>query len=172
MAEEKKKEEKAAKPSTKSKGGGGKLILLMTLAGCFIPFGVPTLLVCVGLLPSLVALVTDTDENRSGLATIGYLNLAGVLPFLVELWQNGQTMEAALRIVRDPFSWVVMFGSAGVGHLMLYTIPPIVASMVLMKQESRLRTLREGIRQLEAIWGADVSNALPLESVRQHKGVE
>jgi hypothetical protein len=65
-----------------------------------------------------------------------------------------------------------MFGSAGVGHLMLYTIPPIVASMVLMKQESRMRTRREGIRQLEAIWGADVSNALPLESVRQHKGVE
>jgi hypothetical protein len=95
MAEEKKKEEKAAKPSTKSKGGGGKLILLMTLAGCFIPFGVPTLLVCVGLLPSLVALVTDTDENRSGLATIGYLNLAGVLP---SSWNSGKTDKRWRRL--------------------------------------------------------------------------
>ncbi len=165
------KKDKSAKPSTKKKGGG-KLIFFMIILGCLVPFGVPTLIVCVGLLPTLVALFTDTDQNRSGLATIGYLNLAGVLPFLIELWQNGQTMEAALRIVRDPFSWVVMFGAAGVGHLMLYTIPPIVTSMVLMKQESRLRTLREGVQQLEAIWGPDVANVLPLESVRQHKGVD
>ncbi len=165
MAEKEKKEDGKKK-------GGAKLILFMILLGCVVPFGVPTLLVCLGLLPTLVALVTDADEKRSSLATIGYLNFAGVLPFLVELWQKGQTMEAAWAIVRDPFSWVVMFGAAGVGHLILYTVPAIVASMVLMKQESRLRTLREGIAQLEAIWGADVTNALPLEIVRQHKGAE
>jgi hypothetical protein len=44
--------------------------------------------------------------------------------------------------------------------------------MVLMKQESRLRTLREGMEQLEAIWGPDVTNTLPLEAVRQHRGVD
>ncbi len=171
MAEDKKNNKSSSKGG-KKKGGGGKLIFLMTLAGCLVPFGVPTLLVSLGLIPTLVALLTDTDENRSSLATIGYLNFAGVLPFLIELWQNGQTMDAALRIIRDPFSWVVMFGSAGVGQLMLYTIPPIVTSMVLMKQESRLRTLREAVQQLEAIWGPDVGNALPLEAVRQHRGVE
>ncbi len=170
MAEEKKEE--APKKGDKKKKGGGKLIFFMILIGCVVPFGVPTLLVCLGLLPTLIALVTDTDENKSGLATIGYLNLAGVLPFLIELWQKGQTMEAAWAIVRDPFSWVVMLGAAGVGQLMLYTIPVIVGSMVVMKQESRLKTLREAIKELENIWGPDVTNALPLEVVRQHKGVE
>jgi len=161
-----KAEAKAAK-----KSGGGKTVLFMIIIGCLVPFGVPTLLICLGLIPTFVALVTDTDQSRSSLATIGYLNFAGVLPFLIDLWQKGQTMEAAVAILRDPLSWVVMLGSAGVGHLMLYTIPAIVSSMVFMRQEARLRTLREGVKQLEAIWGADVTNVLPLETVRQHKGV-
>lgn len=163
------------KKETKEKGkgkGGGKIIFFMVVAGCLVPFGVPTLLVCTGLIPTLVALFTDTDQNRSSLATIGYLNFAGVLPFLIELWQKGQTMEAAMAILGDPFTWVVMLGSAGIGHLILYTVPIIVSSMILMRQESRLRTLREGVTQLETVWGADVTNALPLEIVRQHQGVE
>lgn len=165
MADAKKKESKKQK-------GGGKLIFFMILLGCLVPFGVPTLLICLGLLPTLVALFTDTDQSRSGLATIGYLNLAGVLPFLIELWQKGQTMEAAMAILRDPLTWVIMLGSAGIGQLILFTVPTLVSSMVLMRQEMRLRTLREGVKQLETVWGPDVTNALPLESVRQHKGVE
>jgi len=161
---------KAAGKAPKAKGSG-MMIFFMIIIGCLVPFGMPTLLVCMGLLPTLVALVTDTDEHRSSLATIGYLNVAGVLPFLIELWQKGQTMEAAVGILRDPLSWVIMLGSAGIGHLMLYTIPVIVGSMVLMRQEARLRTLREGIKQLESIWGPDVTNALSLDIVRQHKGV-
>jgi hypothetical protein len=65
---EAKKEDKPSKAAAKKKGGG-KLIFLMIVAGCIVPFGVPTLLVCLGLVPTLVALVTDTDEGHSGLAT-------------------------------------------------------------------------------------------------------
>ena len=162
----------AAKDQQKKKGGGGfKTILFMTLLGCVVPFGVPTLLVCIGLLPTVVALFTDTDENRSGLATVGYMNLAGVLPFLVELWQKGQTMEAAMAIIRQPYSWVVMFGSAGLGHLILYAVPVMISSIVILNLESRLKTLQEGRQQLEAIWGPDVGTTSNLDAVRKNKGV-
>lgn len=173
MAETKGEKGKTDKKApAKKKGGGILVVLFMILLGCLVPFGVPTLLVCLGLLPTFVALFTDTDQNRYGLASVGYMNLAGVLPFLIDLWQNGQTMDAAMAILRDPFSWVVMLGSAGVGHLILYAVPPAVASFILMRQEGRLRVLREGRQQLEAIWGPDVANALPLEMVRHNKGVD
>ena len=156
----------ATKPK---KSGGGKLVIFMVIIGCVIPFGVPTLLVCLGLTPTIVALLTDTEESHSSLATIGYLNFAGVLPFLIDLWQNGQTMEAALKIVFDPLSWAIMLGAAGIGHLILYAVPPVIASVILINQESRLRTLREGIQQLEAIWGADVTGNTPLDVVKRSK---
>lgn len=151
--------------------GGVKTILLMIIIGCLVPFGLPTLIVCTGLIPTIVALFTDTDENRSSLATVGYLNFAGVLPFLIDLWQKGQTMEAAVTIIRDPSSWVVMLGAAGVGHLILYVVPPIIASIILINQEGRLKTLREGMTQLEAIWGPDVGTAAPIADVLHARGV-
>jgi len=152
------------------KKGGVKLILLMALAGCLVPFGLPTLLVCAGLIPTLIVLLTETEDTHAGLATVGYMNVAGVLPFLIDLWQRGQTMDAAMAIVREPRSWVVMLGAAGVGQLVLYAVPPIIASIVLIKQADRLRTLREAIKELEAIWGPEVATAAPVDEIRQKRG--
>ena len=167
-----KKSEGAAKGGKETKRkGGGKTIFLMILVGCFVPFGLPTLIVATGLIPTLVALFTDTDERHSGLATVGYLNLAGVLPFLIELWQKGQTMETAVAIMRTPSTWVIMLGAAGLGHLIMYIVPPIVGSVILLNQESRLRTLREGISQLESIWGPDVATDDPLSEVLHSRGL-
>lgn len=165
------KEAVASKEKVKKSGGGGKTVLFMVVLGCLIPFGVPTLLVSVGLIPTVVALFTDTETHRSKLATIGYMNFAGVLPFLLELWGKGQTMEVAQGIIRNPASWAVMLGAAGVGHLILYAIPPMIASMIVINQESRLNTLREGLQELEKIWGPDVGTMAPLDVVRHNKGV-
>jgi len=170
MAEEEKKENKKKEVKEKKKSGSGKLIFFMVIIGCLVPFGVPTLIVCTGLIPTLIALLTDTDKNKSSLATIGYLNFAGVLPFLLDLWMNGQTMAIALRIVKDPTSWVVMLGAAGIGHLILYSVPPAIASMVITKKANRLVKLKEAINQLENIWGPDVATNTPLDVIRRKQG--
>lgn len=171
MAKAEKAAGAAKQTAQKKSGGGGKTVLFMVILGCVVPFGVPTLLVCLGLIPTIVALFTDSDTHRSKLATIGYMNLAGVLPFLIELWQNGQTMEAAMAIIRNPSSWAVMLGAAGVGHLILYAIPPMIASVIIINQENRLDTLKQGLEELVKIWGPDVGTMVPLETVRHNKGV-
>lgn len=163
---------KAGGKPAKSGGGGFKVVLFMTLLGCFAPFGLPTLLVCTGLLPTLVAIFTERDNRGSGIAAVGYMNLAGVLPFLVDLWQKGQTMDVAMAIIRDPFTWVVMLGSAGVGHLILFAVPPAVVMFTYNRQQARLNTLREGAKELQNIWGPEVANAVPVETVLHNRGVE
>ena len=166
-----KAKETNAGSGTKKGKGGGKIIFLMVVAACFVPFGLPTVIVCSGLAPTLVALFTDTDEKRSELAAVGYLNLAGVLPFLIELWQKGQTMEAASAMMRSPTTWAIMLGAAGLGHLILYIVPPIVASFVQIKQEARLKVLKQAVVELEAIWGADVASDASLSEVLRGRGV-
>ena len=169
MAEQKKE----AKAKAAKKGGGSvKVVVFMTILGCLAPFGLPTLLVCMGLLPTFVALFSETDGRGSGVAAIGYMNLAGVLPFLVDLWQKGQTMDVAMAIVRDPTSWVVMLGAAGVGHLILYAIPQAVVSFVYNRQQARLKDLRDAVKELESIWGPEVATAAPVDVVLHNRGVE
>lgn len=174
MADKEKSKEVAPKKSeakgAPKKSGGGKIIFFMTLFGCIVPFGVPTLIVCTGFLPTLIVLFTEQDTRHPALMTIGYMNLSGVLPFIIELWQKGQTMEAALGIIYDPSTWVVMLGAAGIGQLILYVVPYIVTTMIVSKQESRRRVLRQGIQELKAIWGEDVINTIPVEIVRGKQG--
>ncbi len=166
MSDAKKEKGKEVKKSK----SGGKIVLFMIVFGCLVPFGIPTFLVCLGLVPTLIVLFTETDPRHPALATVGYMNLAGVLPFIIELWERGQTMGAALSIIRNPENWAIMLGAAGIGQLILYVVPSMVASMIIVKKEARYRVLREGMKQLEAIWGKDVTNTTPLDIVRANQG--
>jgi hypothetical protein len=150
----------------KTPKSGTKFILLMIILGTLAPFIAPTLLVGLGLLPTLVALFTDTDPRHSGLTTIGFLNLAGVVPFIVELWEKGQTMDAAFGIIRQPMNWLIMFGAAGVGQLILYVVPLAVTMLAVVRTERRMAVLKEGLKQLDGIWGPDVATSKPVDTIR------
>ena len=139
----------------------------MVLAGAMVPFGMPTLLICIGLLPTVVALVTDKDPQHHSAMTIGFMNVAGVVPFLIDLWTQGQTMEAAFAILRDLNSWLIMFGSAAIGHLLLYAIPPAMATMTLSRLETRLKILQDALVQLQEIWGPDVASKKTPDQLRR-----
>lgn len=175
---EKPKQTEKAKPSAgdvapqpSRRSGGWRIILSMVVAVPVVLFsGLPTLLLCVGLIPTLIALVTDQDHDKSGATTIGFMNVAGVLPFVIELWEKGQTMENAIAILKEPVTWLVMLGAAGVGQLILYAIPPATGALTITRMELRLRTLREALAQLKEIWGADVTTVRALDQVRKKDG--
>lgn len=164
MSNKAEKPKAAAKEPSKK---GGRFILIMIVVGCLVPFGGPTLLLCIGLLPTLVALVTDTDPRKSAFATIGFMNVAGVLPFVVELWSKGQTIDVAFAIIKQPTTWLVMLGSAGIGQLILYAVPTAMTLLAVGRMESRLRVLREGLEQLQIVWGPDVATSKPIDLLRR-----
>lgn len=164
------KDKKAASeqgPARRGGGGKAKQFVVLALVLGLLPFGLPTLLVAAGLLPTLVFLVADRDPQKSAATAIGALNVAGVLPFLIELWEKGHTMEAAMAIIQDPMSWIVMLGSAGIGRLLIYAIPPAMASLTISRMETRLRGLREATGHLKEIWGVEVTTTTPLDQVRR-----
>ena len=158
MAEKGKSDKKAEGAAKPRKKGGLKTILIMLAAGLAAPFCLPTLLICLGLLPALVALITDTDPEKNTAATVGFMNFAGVSPFLIDLWLKGQTWEAAFTIIREPTNWMIMLGGAAIGHLILYAVPPVVMMFTLTKMDMRLKKLQEAHEELKAIWGPDVGN--------------
>ncbi len=168
MAEAKNKDAAAPAAKPKSKRSGGlRFVAAMILAGAVLPLGMPTLLVCAGLLPTLIALIADRDRHKSMAMTIGFLNLAGVFPFVLELWERGQSMAVALDIVKRPETWVVMLGSAAIGRLLIYAVPPAMAIMAVVRMESRLKTLREASERIKTTWGNDVSTNVPIEEVKR-----
>jgi hypothetical protein len=138
------------------KGASPWLFLaLMVPVGLFV---LPTsVILMVGLIPTVVALLIDRDPDKTAAITVGAMNLCGVLPFLLDLWKHHHTMPAALHTISDPLSWLVMYGAAGVGWVLYFTIPPVVVNFEVLRSESRIEDLLRQKRELIEEWGPEVA---------------
>ena len=95
--------------------------------------------------------------------TVGGLNFAGVVTFLISLWQAGHSMAALSKVLTDPFAWLVMYGSAGLGWMIYYGIPPAVVGWVVLRAERRIAQRIEEQRELVDLWGTEVNGLVAEE---------
>ena len=154
------------KKKTGKKGGKAGIIVIMVLVGCSIPILLPTFTLClIGFIPTLVALVVDTDREKSSAACIGAMNAAGVTPFVIDLWTKGQTMENVFQILRESSTWLIMLGAAGVGQLIAFAVPQMLALLWLARSESRLKILKKNLESLKENWGTEVGTTKPIDKI-------
>jgi hypothetical protein len=164
---ENKKDTQTKKAGAPGKKGGGKawIIILMTVFGASAWFILPSLMLLVGMLPTVVEMFFGNDRNGSKTTAIAVLNAAGIVPFVIELWEKGQTMPNALAILNESTTWLVMLGAAGVGWLIVFAIPPAIASLTLANAEDRIALLKQNLEVLKNTWGPEVATTKPLEKV-------
>ncbi len=163
--------EKKGKPAKNSGGkagakpkGAGIYILPGMLVGGSLFFVFPTfVLMAVGLIPTLVAIFTDPDREKHSATAVGAMNIAGLTPFVVELWTKGQTLGHVFDILKDANNWLVILGSAAIGQLLLFVVPQITASMTSARYDTRLKTLKANLEELKNTWGPDVATTRPVE---------
>lgn len=139
----------------KRKGSMLTLILLIIPAGLVV---LPTsILFGVGMIPTIVAYITDRDPEKSAPITVGGLNFCGCMPFAIDLWKHNHTITAAGKIFADPVAWLIMYGAAAIGWALYYGIPPAVANFEVMRAEKRVDALKQVKVGLVQEWGPDVA---------------
>jgi len=144
-----------ARGKKKRKGSMLTLILLIIPAGLVV---LPTsILFGVGMIPTIVAYVTDRDPEKSAPITVGGLNFCGCMPYAIDLWKHNHTIMAAGKIFADPLSWLIMYGAAAIGWALYYGIPPAVANFEVMRAEKRVSALKQVKVGLVQEWGPDVA---------------
>jgi len=165
-AEKKAPAGKEGKPTKKS--GKVGVFTFLIIFGFAAPFMMPTvILVLAGLLPTYVALATDNDRQKSGAISVGAMNLAGILPFVIDLWTKGQTMPNAFQILSSANSWLIILGASAVGQMIVYSIPQAIATLTLTQAESRIKGLRKNIDSLKESWGPEVATTKPIDKIWQ-----
>ena len=162
MAEKKKKPDKKA---AKKSGKFGMILFLILF--CFAtPFIMPTMVLLIaGLFPTYVAFFTDNDNHKSGAVSVGAMNFAGLVPFIIDLWSNGQTIPNAFHILGNANNWLIILGAAFIGQLIVYAIPQAIATMTLTHAESRIKTLRRNLDLLQESWGPEVATNKPIDKM-------
>lgn len=138
---------------------------VLTLAGLAVAVvALPsTVILLVGLLPTMVAVLIDRSKKRTKSLTVGAMNVAGCVPFLIDLWTTANTLENALSVISDPRTIVVIYSAAAIGYLIDWALSGIVATLMVQRAESRRAEIKKRHADLIERWGREVTGEIPLD---------
>jgi hypothetical protein len=150
---------KKRKVSRSTKGGTTIAVIgLMVLVVVALPL---CLVVVAGMLPTIVAAITDRHPKRYLLRSLAALNLAGMIIPVAALLHAGMTVAGAATVLFDPFKWLWMYGGAALGWL-CYLGAPAIAKVVVETQAAQAqRDLQHRAKALAEEWGEEVTGRQP-----------
>lgn len=165
----------AAKKDKKAKSAGKKApdlakikrkavwsvrISIFLLLVCALIFASSTLVFAVCMLPTLVAAVIDKSPQKTLWLTIGSVNLAGTVPAWFALWEQGGSVSAAMMILSNPATLLIAFGAAAAGWVIHMNVTPLVAALIIRRNESRVKDIEKRQKELIRKWGDDIAKTV------------
>lgn len=152
----------AAKKKKKKTGAQARLFLVF---GCLTAAALlaSTVLLLVGMLPTLVAMIADRTKKGTLVLTVGAMNLAGCSPFLIELWAKGHTVDIAVSLITEPLTIVVMYCAAGVGYIIDWAMSGIVGTVMVQRAEQRVEDINKTQADVIERWGREVTGEIPVD---------
>lgn len=136
------------------------LIFSILLGVVFLP---TTVILLIGMLPTLAAFFVDRTRGKTRTLTVGAMNLAGCVPFILEIWINGHTMDNAMTYISQPRTIVVIYFAAAIGYMIDWAMTGIVIGVMSEKGRARLKQIEKTKNELIDRWGEEVTNTLPLD---------
>lgn len=130
------------------------LIMIVALRASFV-------LILLGMLPSVVAYYAGKDENKISVATITCCNFAGALPYILDLTQNGNTWIRLSVMLSEPMVWVIMYGMAALGYMLVRSCPLIYNYALIVVNTSLAFQLQQKQDTLVREWGEGIVRDLP-----------
>ena len=112
-----------------------------------------SIIMAIGIVPTIVLGFTGKGEFRAEkLQCVGFSNIAGVLPFMVQAKMRGSWDF----VVGDIMNLLLMYGSAAIGYALVY-VGPLVAAFILQgMNDDRLKKIAAQKQAHVDMWGHEV----------------
>jgi hypothetical protein len=156
-AEEKAPEAAPAAPARRKMKFKYKLLLIITSLLLMGLLRTGFVFFLVGMLPSIVTYYLDQSKFRFGFKTIFYCNLSGMLPFLARLLYYGPTSSILQDTMGNTYTWLIIFGAAGMGILLNSMGPMLAEIMIGQLHQTQVVRLQRSQKKIEIEWGKEVT---------------
>lgn len=143
-----------AAPASKSFKPALLLVLLLPAAALMAPLAI---VLVAALVPSMVARMVDSGPGRYLTFAVLSFNLVGALYFVHLVLTQGNSLAAAMMVLRDPIGWLAALSGAGCGWLLYLAMPPLIAKMAEAQSALRMRRVHRDQSQLVSEWGEGVA---------------
>jgi len=118
------------------------------------------LLILLGLLPSVVAYFVDGSPRKDFYRAIRSCNLVGVLLCIAPLAPSYPHLGAAMQVIMsDPQVWLIIYGAAAAGWVLVGFCRLTSYVMLLITGEARAAQLEKARADLVAEWGDAITQA-------------
>lgn len=140
---------------------GGMTSLIQLLIGAVaigaMIFALPSFLfLAFAMLPAFGAYLIDRNPNNCLTRSVGFLNFAGAWPFLLQLWTGSNSLIQSVKILTDPYAWLMIYSAAALGWLFYLGFPSLGLAFQDYSAEQRAKSLRIARKKLEVEWGDEV----------------
>ena len=126
----------------------------------FMGFTYVVVLVVVSLVPAVVATVVDRRPKRWASRTVVFFNIAGLLPSLFDIFLSADPDNSAMHQLSDPYVWLMVYGFAGFGWVVVYIIPQVVFLFLLIRSDHTIAKLESKRQALVDEWGDRVRGGM------------
>lgn len=153
---------KEAAPKKKKGNFSQRLLLAVFLlvGAAFLPI---SLLLMVGMMPSLVAFMAEPRRPKTRALTVMLMNFVACFPFLLMVAFDNPTMEGSYAILSDPVNIVIMFAGAAAGYFLDWTLAGISNIVMTGRARQRLDAIDKRQAELARRWGREVTGEIPLD---------
>lgn len=156
MAKKNKKKQTKIKQKKKSVLGLKAWIFIVAFVLMSIVFFASSLLLAVGMLPTLIAVVVVSKNHKNKALTIGAMNFAGCFIYLLEIWQSNDRIATSLEVLSNPMTVVIMYGAAAIGYIINWGVTNFVRQIMYGVAEKKIKYFEKEKNRLEERWGKKV----------------
>lgn len=134
--------------------------ILMITAVVFLPI---TIMLTIGMLPTIISRLIDKSPEATKVLTVGFMNFAGCFPFCYKLFQDGNKIDNSMEILSDPLTIVIMYSCAAIGYAIEWLVTSVVAGIMVQRGRKRLEAIKNHQESLVTQWGQEVTGEIPLD---------
>lgn len=151
--------------STQSVLGWRGWLLLIVALGCAILFMPTTMILLFGMLPTLAANLIDKTLQKSRVISVGMMNFAGCMPFLLELWLSNHpnNFGQALSIIIQPKTGIIIYSVAAAGYAIEAAVTSMVATLMQQRASARIRSIDTEMDEMTERWDEIVNGETQLD---------
>lgn len=149
----------------KRQGRWQKTFMLIVGLTCAVLFMPTSMILVFGMMPTVAANVIDKSRQKSRAISVGMMNFAGCMPFLMELWMSAapNSVDAAVSIMLQPKTVVIIYTIAAAGYAIEAAITGMVATMMQQRAHARLRSIDAELIEMVDRWNYYVDGNSPLD---------
>ena len=122
----------------------------------------------VGMMPSIIAYIMDSSRNRYTFQSVMACNLSGMMGFLFKIVVHGPSSAVLQDMMGSFTNWIIIYGAALVGWLMVQICPMIAEAMVNNIHQGQIMRIQRIQKKLENEWGNEVAQLSNMADPNHH----